>query len=99
MVACSTIGCGRCSYCRAGYYAQRDVANPNGPDAGTCFFGGPQSTGPVLGHGPSESELASRLGVTPGEINEARQAGQVFTARSPVRAAGVLAGVSRCRGR
>jgi threonine dehydrogenase-like Zn-dependent dehydrogenase len=49
VVVCSTIGCGHCSYCRAGYYAQCDVANPNGPDAGTCFFGGPQSTGPVNG--------------------------------------------------
>jgi threonine dehydrogenase-like Zn-dependent dehydrogenase len=49
VVVCSTIGCGHCSYCRAGYYAQCDVANPNGPDAGTSFFGGPQSTGPVNG--------------------------------------------------
>ncbi len=45
----STIGCGYCSYCRAGYYAQCDNANPNGSDAGTCFFGGPQTTGPVNG--------------------------------------------------
>jgi threonine dehydrogenase-like Zn-dependent dehydrogenase len=45
----STIGCGYCSYCRAGYYAQCDNANPNGKDAGTCFFGGPQTTGPVDG--------------------------------------------------
>jgi threonine dehydrogenase-like Zn-dependent dehydrogenase len=45
----STIGCGTCSYCRAGYYAQCDRANPNGPEAGTCFFGGPQTTGPVDG--------------------------------------------------
>ncbi len=44
-----TVGCGTCSYCRAGYYAQCDNANPNGPSAGTCFFGGPQSTGPVNG--------------------------------------------------
>jgi threonine dehydrogenase-like Zn-dependent dehydrogenase len=49
VVACSTIGCGTCSYCRAGYYAQCDTANPNGPAAGTCFFGGPESTGPVNG--------------------------------------------------
>jgi len=35
----STIACGTCSYCRAGYYAQCDNANPNGP--GTAFFGGP----------------------------------------------------------
>ncbi|MCF6507402.1 glutathione-dependent formaldehyde dehydrogenase [Blastococcus sp. MG754426] len=45
----STVGCGVCSYCRAGYYAQCDNANPNGPSAGTCFFGGPQTTGPVDG--------------------------------------------------
>lgn len=45
----STIGCGTCSYCRAGYFAQCDRANPNGPSAGTCFFGGPESTGPVDG--------------------------------------------------
>ena len=42
----STIGCGGCSYCRAGYYAQCDQANPNGPTAGTAFFGGPEPNGP-----------------------------------------------------
>ncbi|MFZ0611681.1 MAG: alcohol dehydrogenase catalytic domain-containing protein, partial [Desulfobacterales bacterium] len=31
----STIACGYCSYCRAGYYAQCDNANPNGKRAGT----------------------------------------------------------------
>ena len=36
----STIGCGYCSYCRAGYFAQCDNANPNGSLAGTSFFGG-----------------------------------------------------------
>lgn len=45
----STIACGNCSYCRAGYYAQCDRANPNGPEAGTAFFGGPASTGPFDG--------------------------------------------------
>jgi threonine dehydrogenase-like Zn-dependent dehydrogenase len=45
----STIGCGNCSYCRAGYYAQCDKANPNGPHAGTAFFGGPKSSGPFDG--------------------------------------------------
>jgi threonine dehydrogenase-like Zn-dependent dehydrogenase len=39
----STIACGTCSYCRAGYYAQCDNANPNGP--GTAFFGGPEDAG------------------------------------------------------
>lgn len=49
VVVPSTIACGHCSYCRAGYQAQCDVANPNGPQAGTSFFGGPQMTGPVDG--------------------------------------------------
>jgi threonine dehydrogenase-like Zn-dependent dehydrogenase len=41
----STIACGYCSYCREGYYAQCDNANPNGPSAGTAFYGGPQPAG------------------------------------------------------
>lgn len=45
----STIGCGSCVYCRAGYYAQCDNANPNGRTAGTAFYGGPQNTGPFDG--------------------------------------------------
>ncbi len=45
----STIACGTCSYCRAGYFAQCDQANPNGPRAGTAFFGGPKTTGPFNG--------------------------------------------------
>jgi Threonine dehydrogenase and related Zn-dependent dehydrogenases len=45
----STIACGYCSYCRAGYYAQCDNANPNGAQAGTAFFGGPKETGPFQG--------------------------------------------------
>jgi threonine dehydrogenase-like Zn-dependent dehydrogenase len=45
----STIACGYCSYCRAGYYAQCDNANPNGASAGTAFFGGPQPSGPFHG--------------------------------------------------
>src|SRR5438270_9636863 len=45
----STIGCGNCSYCRAGYYSQCDNANPNGLSAGTAFYGGPASSGPFNG--------------------------------------------------
>src|SRR5437763_7032283 len=45
----STIGCGNCSYCRSGYYAMCDNANPNGPEAGTAFFGGPKESGPFNG--------------------------------------------------
>src|SRR5258708_33117280 len=49
VVVPSTIGCGNCSYCRGGYYAQCDNANPNGPDAGTAFYGGPAKSGPFNG--------------------------------------------------
>ncbi|MEW6371528.1 MAG: zinc-dependent alcohol dehydrogenase [Pseudomonadota bacterium] len=45
----STIACGYCSYCRSGYYSQCDNANPNGPSAGTSFYGGPKTTGPFNG--------------------------------------------------
>ena len=49
VVIASTIACGNCSYCRGGYYSQCDKANPNGPQAGTAFFGGPASSGPFDG--------------------------------------------------
>ena len=45
----STIACGSCVYCRAGYYAQCNEANPNGPLAGTAFYGGPAQSGPFHG--------------------------------------------------
>ncbi|MGE5644830.1 MAG: zinc-dependent alcohol dehydrogenase [Acidobacteriota bacterium] len=45
----STIACGYCSYCRSGYFAQCDNANPNGARAGTAFYGGPENTGPFHG--------------------------------------------------
>ena len=45
VVVCSTIACGNCAYCRAGYYAQCDQANPGGKQAGTAFFGGPEANG------------------------------------------------------
>jgi threonine dehydrogenase-like Zn-dependent dehydrogenase len=45
----SSIACGTCSYCRAGYFAQCDSANPNGKDSGTAFFGGPKESGPFDG--------------------------------------------------
>ena len=49
VVVPSSIGCGYCSYCRVGYYAQCDHANPNGMTAGTAFFGGPKTSGPFHG--------------------------------------------------
>ncbi|MHB9155769.1 MAG: alcohol dehydrogenase catalytic domain-containing protein, partial [Endomicrobiales bacterium] len=49
VVIASTIACGYCSYCRAGYFSQCDNANPNGKRAGTAYFGGPKSSGPFNG--------------------------------------------------
>jgi threonine dehydrogenase-like Zn-dependent dehydrogenase len=49
VVVPSTIGCGSCSYCRAGYQSQCDVVNPNGPAAGTVFFSGPEAAGGLDG--------------------------------------------------
>src|ERR1700712_3567214 len=48
-VVCSTIGCGVCAFCREGYYSQCETANPNGPEAGSVFFGGPKDSGPIQG--------------------------------------------------
>lgn len=45
----SVLGCGSCAYCRAGYFAQCDVANPSGPRAGTAFYGAPASNGSLNG--------------------------------------------------
>lgn len=45
----STLGCGSCNYCRAGFYTQCDRINPAGKLAGTVFFGGPKSNGGLDG--------------------------------------------------
>ncbi|KTC65035.1 threonine(-3-)dehydrogenase (plasmid) [Legionella adelaidensis] len=49
VVVPSTIACGYCFNCRKANYSQCDNANPNGPDAGTAFYGGPKMTGPFNG--------------------------------------------------
>jgi threonine dehydrogenase-like Zn-dependent dehydrogenase len=69
----STIGCGYCSYCRAGYYAQCDNANPNGPHKGTAFFGGPQETGPFHGLQAEKARISyANVGLVklPNEIDD-----------------------------
>lgn len=45
VVVPSTIACGTCSYCRAGYQAQCDTIVPRG----TAFYGGPEASGPFDG--------------------------------------------------
>jgi threonine dehydrogenase-like Zn-dependent dehydrogenase len=49
VVVASTIGCGSCSYCREGYFAQCDHSNPHGRRAGPTLFGGPRSSGSIPG--------------------------------------------------
>lgn len=45
----STVSCGYCPPCREGNTAQCDNANPNGPSAGTAFYGGPKDSGALHG--------------------------------------------------
>ncbi|HYD40917.1 MAG TPA: zinc-dependent alcohol dehydrogenase [Anaeromyxobacter sp.] len=49
VVVPSTIACGNCTPCKGGLFSQCDVANPNGADAGTAFFGGPEASGAFPG--------------------------------------------------
>jgi threonine dehydrogenase-like Zn-dependent dehydrogenase len=46
----AVLGCGSCCYCRRGYFAQCDNANPQGARSGsTAFYGAPAETGPLDG--------------------------------------------------
>ncbi|MEV0217679.1 alcohol dehydrogenase catalytic domain-containing protein [Micromonospora sp. NPDC050695] len=45
----AVLGCGSCSYCRRGYFAQCDDINPYGPRSGTASFGSPRPQGPFNG--------------------------------------------------
>lgn len=45
----STLGCGSCNYCRAGFYSQCNRMNEAGPLGGTVFFGGPEAAGGLDG--------------------------------------------------
>ena len=45
----STICCGNCAYCMQQEYSQCDKANPNGPLAGTAFYGSPITCGAFNG--------------------------------------------------
>jgi threonine dehydrogenase-like Zn-dependent dehydrogenase len=49
VVVCATVACGECIYCQYQEYASCDNANPQGPEAGTAFFGGPILTGSYNG--------------------------------------------------
>ncbi|MFC4454170.1 zinc-dependent alcohol dehydrogenase [Deinococcus sonorensis] len=54
----STISCGVCLPCREGNTAQCDNANPNGPTAGTAFYGGPKDSGPFNGLQAEKARIA-----------------------------------------
>lgn len=45
----STVACGYCRMCKKRFYAQCEVANPNGPEAGTAYYGGHVHSGPLQG--------------------------------------------------
>lgn len=71
----STVACGYCSYCRAGYYSQCDNANPNGKDAGTAFYGGPKDTGPFNGLQCEKALIpfaSTGLVKVPDEVNDSK---------------------------
>ncbi len=75
VVVMSTIACGYCSYCRAGYYSQCDNANPNGKRAGTAFFGGPKQTGPFNGLQAERARIPfANVGMVkvPGDITDSQ---------------------------
>ncbi|WP_433506991.1 alcohol dehydrogenase catalytic domain-containing protein [Pseudonocardia halophobica] len=93
----STICCGRCSYCRAGYTSQCDAANPNGPLAGTSFFGGPEPTG-RLSIASARNLGATRVIVVDGVTSRLERARRQhvepvgYTAEDPVEAIRELTG-------
>jgi threonine dehydrogenase-like Zn-dependent dehydrogenase len=53
VVVPSTIGCGNCVYCRGGYFAMCDNANPESPGE-TAYYGGPKEAG---GFGGMQAEF------------------------------------------
>ena len=75
VVVPSTLCCGHCSYCASGYHSQCDNANPNGKTAGTAFFGGPATTGPIQGLQAEFARVplaASSLVGLPAELDDDR---------------------------
>jgi threonine dehydrogenase-like Zn-dependent dehydrogenase len=73
VVVPSTIACGYCSYCRAGYQAQCDVSNPNGPRAGTAFYGGGEAGGSFDGLQAEYARIAyaaANLVKLPDDVND-----------------------------
>ncbi|ABW14747.1 Alcohol dehydrogenase GroES domain protein [Parafrankia sp. EAN1pec] len=41
----AVLGCGSCTYCRSGYFAQCDDINPYGRRTGSAFYGAPRDNG------------------------------------------------------
>jgi threonine dehydrogenase-like Zn-dependent dehydrogenase len=73
VVVLSTIACGYCEFCRAGYYAKCDNANPNGPGHGTAFFGGPEEAGAIDGMQAEEVRVpfaSTTLVKLPGKVSD-----------------------------
>lgn len=73
VVVCSTVSCGWCSYCRAGWFSQCDNANPGGKTAGTAFFGGPEAAGGFDGLQAEKARIpfaTSTLVKLPGDVSD-----------------------------
>ncbi|GIF46303.1 threonine dehydrogenase-like Zn-dependent dehydrogenase [Asanoa ferruginea] len=49
VVISAVLGCGSCSFCREGHFAQCDNINPYGPRSGTGSPGSPEQQGPFNG--------------------------------------------------
>ena len=49
VVVSAVLGCGSCFFCRRGFFAQCDNANPLGSRVGTASFGSPEGQGPFNG--------------------------------------------------
>jgi len=70
VVVPSTIACGYCSYCRAGYQSQCDVTNPNGPKAGTAYYGGGQGFEGLQAQYARIAYAAANLVKLPGGVSD-----------------------------
>ncbi|KAJ3049195.1 hypothetical protein HK102_012544, partial [Quaeritorhiza haematococci] len=87
VVVPSTICCGTCAYCTAGYQSQCDTANPNGKQAGTAFFGGPPPPGPPRRRGAAGGAPRHARGIVPQPFQVLHRARRLADLAHPARAA------------
>lgn len=68
----STIACGYCAYCRAGYCRSATTPTPKGAQAGTAFFGGPASPARFTAYRPYARVPFANVGPfkLPGDLDD-----------------------------